>query len=245
MSERVALIAGGSGEIGGAAARRLARDGVVVCVGYRQNCERAEAVMEEIMREGGEAEILRLDLAEPGACESACEGIFERRGRLDILVNAAAVNRESPALGMEDEDWREVLDVNLTGAFRLCRAAGKFMMLNRWGRIINISSVSARIGGRGQINYAAAKAGVERMTEVLALELGRRGITANCVAPGVIESAMSERIIREHGDELLEAIPARRLGTPEDVAAAVAFLASEEATYINGHALRVDGGLSR
>lgn len=245
MTNRLALIAGASGDIGGETARRLARAGVLVCLGFRGNRERAETVADEILGQGGAAEIYNLDLSEPGGETSICEGIFEKHGRLDILVNSAAINRESPALGMEDEDWNAVLEINLSGAFRLCRAAGKFMMLNRWGRIINISSVSARIGGRGQINYAAAKAGMERMTQVLALELGRRGITANCVSPGVIEGAMSERVIKEHGDEMLKYIPAHRFGSPADVAAAVAFLASEEAGYINGQTLGVDGGMSR
>lgn len=243
--KRVALVAGGSGEIGGAISRRLAADGVLVCVGFSQNRQRAESVVQSIQQDGGETEATHLDITSTESCIKACEDIFERHRRLDILVNTAAVNREAPALGMEDDDWSAVLEVNLTGAFRLCRAAGKFMMLNRWGRIINISSISAKLGGRGQINYSAAKAGLERMTEVLALELGRRGITANCVAPGVIESAMSERVVSRHGDEILKFIPANRFGKSSEVAAAVAFLASDEAGYINGHTLRVDGGMTQ
>jgi len=245
MSKRVALVAGGSGEIGSAIAKDLAGTGMVVCVGYGSQSDRAAEVVDDIIRQGGQAEACALDVTDSVCVDERCEELYERLGSLDVLVNAAATNREAPALGMEDDDWNAVIDVNLSGAFRLCRAAGKYMILGRWGRIINVSSVSAHLGGRGQINYASAKAGLERMTEVLALELGRKGITANCIAPGVIETAMSERIRQEHRDALLASIPAQRFGTPADVVAAARFLASEEAGYINGQVLRVDGGMGK
>jgi 3-oxoacyl-[acyl-carrier protein] reductase len=241
---RVALIAGGSGGIGGAVARRLASDSIRVHLGYKSRRESAESTAASIRAGGGWAESVVMDVSDSALVERACQGIFEREGHLDILVNCAARNIESPAAGMDDETWHDVMDVNLDGAFRLCRAAAKYMIVRRWGRIVNISSVSASRGGRGQINYAASKAGVEAMTRVLALGLGRKGVLANCVAPGIIETRMSERIRREHGEELLDNIALRAFGRPEDVAAAVAFLVSDAARYITGQTLRVDGGLS-
>ena len=213
---RVALIAGGSGAIGSAIAKRLASDGVRVFVGFHRNHETAEVGVSEIVAAGGNAEAIHIDVNSPFESEEVCEHIFTVCQRLDILVNCAAINMEAPALGIEDEAWSRVIDINLTGAFRLCRAAAKYMMLNRWGRIINVSSISSGFGGRGQISYAASKGGLETMTRVLALELGRKGILANCVAPGVVETKMSERIRQAHEEDLLETIAVRRFGRPEN-----------------------------
>jgi 3-oxoacyl-[acyl-carrier protein] reductase len=241
--KRVALVAGGSGGIGGAIAQALAATGIAVHVGYNRGAEAAAKIVAAIRATGGTAESVHLDLRDAALIDRVCQEIFDRTGRLDILVNCAAANQEAPALGMNDETWREVMDTNLDGAFRLARAAAKFMVLGRWGRIINISSISAVRGGRGQINYAASKAGLEAVTRVLALELGRKGVLVNCVAPGVIETRMSDRIRADYGNELLAGIAVRRFGKSEDVAALVSFLASDAAGYITGQVIRVDGGM--
>jgi 3-oxoacyl-[acyl-carrier protein] reductase len=240
---RVALVAGGSSAIGAAVARRLAGQGIVVYVAFHRHSRPAESAAAEIAQTGGRSEAVHLDVTDAAEADTVCEHIFSTCGSLDILVNAAAVNVEAPALGMDDEAWNRVISTNLAGAFRLCRSAAKYMVLGRWGRIVNISSAAGVRGGRGQINYAASKAGLDAMTRVLALELGRKGVLANCVAPGVIESGMSERIRRDHGQDLIESIALRRFGRPEDVAEVVAFLSSDASAYLTGQVLRVDGGL--
>ena len=242
-NSRVALVTGATGGIGSAVSKILAEQGIATYAGYRRNREMADKIAQEIQESGGIARSVYLDIRDTYLIEKTCQEIFDKEGRLDILISCAAVNLESPALGMEDETWREVMETNLDGAFRLCRSAAKYMMLGRWGRIVNFSSISASLGGRGQINYAASKAGVEAMTRVLAIELGRKNILVNCVAPGVIETAMSERIRDQYGSVILENISVRRFGKPREVADVVVFLVSDAASYINGQVIRVDGGI--
>jgi len=234
--KRVALIAGATGMLGRAVCRELhARNALVVC-GYATKRGEAEALAAEL---GGVAVELRsgMDLAQ------TVRAVTERHGGLDILVNAAGVNHEGSAVALSPEQWRCVLEVNLDFAFGLTQAVLPHMLRRHYGRIIHLSSIAGRVGGRGQINYAVSKAALERMVRAFALEVGRKGITVNCVAPGVIVSDMTERVRAEHGEELLSCIACRRFGKPEEIAKAVAFLAGEDADYVNGIVLPVDGGM--
>jgi len=234
--KRVALIAGATGVLGSAVCRELRARGISVVCGYRSRREEAEELASEL---GGFAVELHdgMDLA------ATVRAIIERCGSLEILVNTVGINREGSAVGLDSEAWRSVLEVNLDFAFALTQAILPQMLLRRYGRVVHLSSIAGRVGGRGQINYAVSKAALERMVRAFALEVGRKGITVNCVAPGVIVSSMTERVRAEHGEALLSHIASRRFGKPEEVANAVAFLVGEDAAYINGVVLPVDGGM--
>ena len=239
--EGVALVTGGSRGIGAAIARTLADDGWPVAIGYRSGAEQAEAVKAEIESAGGTATTLQADVSEPGVGDQLLADAQEALGApVLVLVNNAGVRRDGLIPQITDEDWDTVLSTNLTGAFRLTRRAVRTMIRARFGRVINIASIVGIRANAGPSNYAAAKAGLIAMTHTVAAEVSRRGVTVNAIAPGFIQTDMTEELT----EDWLKLIPARRLGTPEDVAAAARFLASEDAAYVTGTTLTVDGGLT-
>jgi 3-oxoacyl-[acyl-carrier protein] reductase len=240
LAGKAALVTGASGGIGAALARALhAAGATVVLAGTRG------AVLEALAAELGKRAFVAIaDLADPGAGDALVKTTEAQAGQLDILVNNAGLTRDQLAVRMKDEDWQTVIDIDLTAGFRLARAAMRGMMRRRWGRIIGIASVVGATGNPGQANYAAAKAGMIGMSKALAAEVASRGITVNCVAPGLIATAMTEALTEEQRQRLAGAIPIGRVGTPEEVAAAVLFLASDEARYVTGHTLHVNGGMA-
>jgi 3-oxoacyl-[acyl-carrier protein] reductase len=235
-----AFVTGASRGIGAAVARALAADGWPVAVNYARDEHGARATARAIEEEGGRAALVQADVTDPQAAEAAVAEAGERLGRVLVLVNNAGVRADNLLLNLEDADWDRVLDVNLTAAFRLTRTALRQMLRARFGRIVNVSSVVGPRANAGQANYAAAKAGLIGFTKTTAVEVARRGVTVNAVAPGFVATAMTEDL----PEDALTGVPARRAGRPEEVAACVRFLASEEASYVTGTTLYVDGGLS-
>jgi 3-oxoacyl-[acyl-carrier protein] reductase len=239
---RIALVTGASQGIGRACALLLAESGAKLALCAR-NQEKLEQVASEIRAKSGEAESFPLDVANEEAIKSAVKGVIARFGKLDILVNNAGITRDQLVLRMKRADWDDVLATNLTAPFLLTQAAIAFMLKQRWGRIINITSIFGQIGQAGQANYASSKAGLIGLTMAIAREVASRNITSNAVAPGFIETAMTEVLPAELKENLLKNIPLGRQGTDMDVAHAVKFLASEEAGYVTGHVLNVNGGI--
>ena len=239
LDGKCALVTGGSGGIGGAIARALHERGATVSVsGTRQ--EALDGLVREL---GGRACAILCDLFDSAAVEALVREAEELMGSVDIVVNNAGITRDNIAVRLRDEDWQQVVDVNLTAAFRVSRAVLRGMMRRRWGRIINVTSVVGVSGNAGQANYAASKAGLVGLTKSLAREVASRSITVNCIAPGFIETAMTESLEGDQRDRLAAAVPAGCFGMPSDVAFAAVFLASEEASYVTGHTLHVDGGM--
>jgi len=246
LTDQIALVTGGSRGIGRAIVKALALEGAKVGFVFRSHQESADSLVKEVAAAGGSALAIQGDVADAGTPAKALEALAQAwGGRLDILVNNAGVIKDTLFVRMSEEDWRTVMGTNLDGAFRFCRAAADLMVFKqRSGRIINISSIAADHVNKGQTNYAASKGALNALTRCLALEVAGRGVTVNAIAPGFIETDMSEAVRNKAGDLIKKMIPVRRLGKPEDVAQLAVFLASPAASYITGQVLTVDGGLS-
>lgn len=242
--KQTAIVTGGSRGIGRAVAVRLAKDGMNLVINYRGNSAAAEET-ERLCRElGAEVLLVQGDVSRAEDCEKLAAQAKEAFGRVDVLVNNAGITRDGLLARMTEEDFRAVLDVNLVGPWNMMKAVNRIMMKQRYGRIVNLSSVTGLMGNMGQTNYAAAKAGILGMTKSYAREVASRGITVNAVAPGFIDTDMTEAMPEGAKDKIVTGIPMGRTGKPEDVAEAVVFLTSEQAGYITGEVLRVDGGMA-
>jgi 3-oxoacyl-[acyl-carrier protein] reductase len=243
LANKVAVVTGGSRGIGRGIALKLASEGARVVVNYRTNSAAAEGVVALVREQGGEAIAVQADVSQVAEAQRLIKTAIETYGRLDILVNNAGTTRDMLIMLMKESDWDLVINTNLKSAFNCCKVAARTMMKQRYGRIINITSVSGLAGQAGQTNYSASKAGLIGFTKALAKELGPRNITANAVAPGFVYTDLTADLSQEMRDLALQMTPLGRFGTPEDMANAVAFLASDEAGFITGQVLSVDGGL--
>ncbi len=243
LEGKVALVTGASRGIGRAIALRFAAEGAKVAINYAGNQKAAEEVQKQIVDAGGEAIIVQADIASAEAVEAMLKKVVDTYGQVDILVNNAGITRDTLFIRMNQEDWEDVLNTNLSGVFNCTKYASKMMMKKRFGRIINMSSVVGLTGNAGQANYAAAKAGVIGFTKSLARELAKRNITVNAIAPGFIATDMTAVLPEKAKEGILADIPMGKMGTPEDVANVALFLASDKAAYITGQVINVDGGM--
>ncbi|MDR1552103.1 MAG: 3-oxoacyl-ACP reductase FabG [Prevotellaceae bacterium] len=243
LENKIAVITGGADGIGKSTALRFASEGAVVVI-WDMNVEKGEATATEINQSGGKATFMKVNTAVYAEVEAATKQVVELYGKVEILINNAGITRDATIKKMTPELWQQVIDVNLTGVFNCAKCAAEVMTENGWGRIINASSVVALYGNFGQTNYVATKAGLIGITKTLAKELGRKGVTVNAVAPGFIATEMVKKMPPEVLKSMEEKVPLKRLGLPEEIAAAYAFLASDDAAYINGTVLSVDGGIT-
>lgn len=243
LEGKVAVVTGGSRGIGRAICIRLASMGALVFINYVSRSSAAEETQKIIQKAGGKAEIIGFDVAEASAVQAAFKKIIADAGSVDILVNNAGITRDGLMARMKESDWEDVMDTNLKGSFLCAKAAARVMMKKKWGRIVNISSVSGVAGNPGQVNYSAAKAGLIGLTKSMAREYASRSITVNSVAPGYIETEMTDLLDEKVQEQIKGEIPLGTFGKTEDVAGAVAFLASEDGSYITGQTLHVNGGM--
>jgi len=244
LAGRVAIVTGGSRGIGRAIVQRLSKFGAKVAFVYQANQAAADSLVSELTTAGGEVLALQGNAAKKADADAIVEKVLAKWEKVDILVNNAGITRDGLIAQMSSEQWQEVIDTNLTSVFNFCQAVTRPMMTSRYGRIVNMSSVSADFSNPGQANYAASKAGIEGFTRCMATELARRNITVNAVAPGFVETDMTVAVMNAAGEQIKKSIPAKRFGKPEDIAYAVHCLVAEEASYITGQILKVDGGLT-
>jgi 3-oxoacyl-[acyl-carrier protein] reductase len=237
---QIALVTGASRGIGKEIAKSLAKSGRYVYINFHSNTQEAQKTLDEILSQGGKAQLLQFDVTSKEDSEKALATIYENHGKIDILVNNAGIRDDMLLVWMKKDNWQNVLDTNLTGFFNVTRLVVKNMLPKRWGRIINMTSTSGQVGQAGQVNYSASKAGLIGATQALAKEIAKRKITVNAVAPGFIETDMTQDLPL---DQISKSIPAGRVGKPEEVAATVLFLCSEEAAYITGQVIGVNGGV--